>query len=64
MGRFVIAAADRAAGGPRLRATRLREELFAALAMQAVQKDLMSMMVTELKDELEARGEAKTGNEA
>ena len=64
MGRFVIAAADRAAGGPRLVATRLREELFAALAMQAVQKDLMNMMVTELKDELEARGEAKTGNEA
>ena len=46
-------AADRAAGGPRLRATRLSEELFAAVAMQVVKKDLMSMnracKVTELK---------------
>ena len=32
--------------------------------MQVVQKDLMSMKVTELKEELEARGESKTGNKA
>ena len=45
-----------------LRATCLSEELFAAEAMQAVEKDLMAMKVTELKEELEARDEAKTGN--
>ena len=32
--------------------------------MQAVDKDLMDMKVTELKAELEARGEVKTGNKA
>ena len=47
-----------------LRATCLSEELFAAAAMQAVQKDLMAMKVAELKEELEARGEAKTGCKA
>ena len=38
----------------------------AAAAMQAVgtNKDLMDMKVTELKAELEARGEVKTGNKA
>ena len=33
-------------------------------AMVAVSKDLMAMKVTELKQELEARGEGKTGNKA
>ena len=58
---FAIAAAPaaRAAGGTQLRATCLSEELFAAAAMEAVQKDLMAMKVTELKEELEARGEAR-----
>ena len=32
--------------------------------MQTVQKDLMGMLVRELKEELEARGEPKTGNKA
>ena len=32
--------------------------------MEAVQKDLMAMKVAELKEELEARGEAKTGAKA
>ena len=32
--------------------------------MRVVDKDLMEMKVAELKDELEARGEAKTGNKA
>ena len=59
-----IGAADRAAGGPRLRATCLSEELFAAAGMQTVQKDLMSMKVTELKEKLEARGEPRTGSKA
>ena len=32
--------------------------------MEAVQKDLMAMKVTERKEELEARGEAKTVSKA
>ena len=32
--------------------------------MQVGNKDLMAMKVTELKEELEARGEARTGNKA
>ena len=32
--------------------------------MQAVQKDLMNMLVRELKEELEARDQPKTGNKA
>ena len=32
--------------------------------MRAVNKDLMTMKVTELKEELEARGEATSGNKA
>ena len=32
--------------------------------MRAVAKDLMAMKVAELKAELEARGEGKTGNKA
>ena len=66
-GSSAIGAADllarrRRAGGPRLRATCLSEELFAGVGMQVVRKDLMSMKVTELKEELE-RGERhlKTG---
>ena len=37
---------------------------FDASAMEAVKKDLMDMLVRELKEELEARGEPKTGNKA
>ena len=32
--------------------------------MQVVQKDLMDMLVRELKEELEARDQPKTGNKA
>ena len=32
--------------------------------MRVVDKDLMVMKVAELKEELEARGEGKTGNKA
>ena len=32
--------------------------------MRLVDKDLMAMKVAELKEELEARGEGKTGNKA
>ena len=32
--------------------------------MQVVQKDLMDMLVKELKEELEARDQPKTGNKA
>ena len=52
------------AGGPELRAMSLSCDLFEAKAMQAVHKDLMAMKVAELKEELEARGEGKTGNKA
>jgi hypothetical protein len=45
-------------------ATSLSPELFAAAEMRAVAKDLMAMKVAELKDELEARGEARSGNKA
>ena len=38
--------------------------LQSAEAMEAVAKDLMQMKVAELKEELEARGEAKTGSKA
>ena len=44
--------------------TYLSPELFEAAAMEAVSKDLMEMKVAELKEELEARGEAKTGAKA
>ena len=47
-----------------MRATSLSADLFEAAAMVAVSKDLMAMKVTELKEELEARGEAKTGAKA
>ena len=39
-------------------------KLLSAAAMEAVKKDLMHMKVTELKEELEARNEAKSGNKA
>ena len=52
------------AGGPELRATSLSPDLFEAAAMQVVNKDLMAMKVAELKEELEARGEGKTGSKA
>jgi hypothetical protein len=38
--------------------------MFKAEAMKAVDKDLMAMKVDELKEELEARDEVKTGNKA
>jgi hypothetical protein len=37
-------------------------DLFEAAVMKAVDKDLMAMTVVELKEELEARGEIKSGN--
>ena len=63
-GSFVMGLADAAAGGRALRPTALSADLFQAAAMRAVAKDLMAMKVAELKAELEARGEGKTGNKA
>ena len=63
-GSFSMGLADAAAGGPALRPTSLSPDLFAAAAMRAVAKDLMAMKVDELKEELEARGEGKSGNKA
>ena len=63
-GAFTITAAPTAAGGPLLRATSLSPDLFEAAVMRAVHKDLMKMIVVELKQELEARAEPKTGSKA
>ena len=61
---FSFALAAVPAGGPELQQVHLSADLFQAAAMRVVDKDLMEMKVAELKDELEARGEAKTGNKA
>ena len=63
-GTFSLAPAAPAAGGPRLRPLALEPEFFEAAEMQAVTKDLMSMKVAELKEELHARGEGVSGNKA
>ena len=63
-GTFAIAPAAHAAGGPRLRSVSLTQDLFGASTMRAVAKDLMAMKVAELKEELEAREEGKSGNKA
>ena len=64
-GSFSVATADLAAGGPQLHTTYLTEDLFeAARDARVVEKDLMAMKVAELKEELEAREEAKSGNKA
>ena len=55
---------DVAAGGQELRATALSSDLFEAAAMRVVDKDLMAMKVNELKEELEARDEATSGNKS
>ena len=47
-----------------MRSVSLTRDMFAALAMRAVAKDLMAMKVAELKEELEAREEGKSGNKA
>ena len=39
-------------------------DLFKAAAMRAVSKDLMAMKMDELKEELEVRDEATSGNKA
>ena len=64
VGSFTIEAAAVAAGGPALRTTCLSEELFEAAAMRVVEKDLMAKKVADLKEELEARDEARTGKKA
>ena len=63
-GTYSVAAAAVVAGGPALVRTALSAGLFAASVMVLVQKDLMDMKVTELKEELEARNEGRTGNKA
>ena len=63
-GALTITAAPVAAGGPALRRMVLTEELFSAAEMKAISKDLLDQKVTELKEELAARGEGTTGNKA
>jgi hypothetical protein len=55
---------EEAAGGQELRATALSPELFEAAGMKQVNKNLMAMKVDELKEELEVRGEATSGNKS
>eukprot|EP00966_Prymnesium_polylepis_P043741 1013699-Prymnesium_polylepis.1 len=68
-GSFSVALAARASRWTRAAANapltlKLSADLFEAAAMRVVNKDLMVMMVAELKEELEVRGEGKTGNKA
>ena len=42
----------------------MEPELFEASAMRVGDKDLLAMKVTELREELSARGEAVSGNKA
>ena len=63
-GSFSIALATVAAGGPRLRAATLREELFASDKMLVVSAALMDMKVPELKQELAERSEPVSGTKA
>ena len=63
-GTFSMGLAAVPAGGPALQAVHLSADLFEAAAMKAVDKDLLSMKVGELKEELEARGEGRAGNKA
>ena len=63
-GTFSMAMADAAAGGSALTPTYLSADLFEAGGAGGLTKDLIAMEVTELKKELEARGEGKSGNKA
>ena len=63
-GTYSLAPADTAAGGLELRTMALEPELFEASAMRVGDKDLLAMKVTELREELSARGEAVSGNKA
>ena len=61
---LAVAEAAVRAGGPRLRPLTLGSDEFGSAVMRAVSKGLMAMTVAELKEELEARGEVKSGNKA
>ena len=63
-GTFSMGAPAVLAGGPTLSETALDTSMFEAAAMSDVKVDLMEMKVAELKQELEARGEGRTGNKA
>ena len=63
-GAFSLGAAGVAGGGHALRTMSPEPELFEAAAMLAVEKDLMDMLVRELKEELAARDEPVSGNKA
>ena len=61
-GSYSFAAASPAAGGSALRTMYLSSEMFEAGEVTGLQTDLMEMKLAELKEELESRGEPKTGN--
>ena len=63
-GSLSIAPAASVAGGPALTQAALTAAMFGSAKMVAVTKDLMDMKVTELKEELKARGVTGSGNKA
>ena len=63
-GTFSMAVADVAAGGSALTPTYLPSDLFEGGGAGGLTKDLIAMKVVELKEELEVRGEGKSGNKA
>ena len=60
-GSLTFAVAGAAAGGAALREVALSADMFRKGEASGLQVDLMDMKVPQLKDELEARGETKTG---
>lgn len=61
-GSYSFAAASPAAGRSALRTIYLSSEMFEVGEVTGLQIDLMEMKLAELKEELESRGEPKTGN--
>ena len=60
----ILCSEERGQLGVRSRLGRRTLPAMKAAAMKAVDKDLLAMKVAELKEELEARGEGRTGNKA
>ena len=61
---LAMSAALKAAGGAMLSGAVLHAAMFSSAVMTAVSIDMMEMKVSELKEELEARGKGRTGNKA
>ena len=61
---LAMSAALKAAGGAVLSGSVLHAALFSSAVMTAVSIDMMEMKVSELKEELEARGKGRTGKQS